>query len=261
MEEVVPRYPGMLGAGNNASLIICDDQTQFCFVLVFFLNYSWTYAMTWSIAKCVYFRHVFGLLDQNSGAYFLNPRLPESSFHPGRNFFNTVLRQRCHLVSHPILLPCTLSSRVFSDYGGALSPLHLIEDPLNSDDEKNYASVASREWCMPAPSIGLPETLHRQPSTISIPPRSSLNPFFGYPTIASLSRPHIVQQGRRRKRDLLLTLSVLWWRRWGSRVIVLLCFLITVSLTRKRLKKVARWMLGVALPAGSTLSMTYDANQ
>jgi retinaldehyde-binding protein 1 len=79
MEEVVPRYPGMLGA-------------------VFFLNYSWTYAMTWSIAKCVYFRHVFGLLDQNSGAYFLNPRLPESSFHPGRNFFNTVLRQRCHLI-------------------------------------------------------------------------------------------------------------------------------------------------------------------
>lgn len=32
MKEVVPRYPGMLGA-------------------VFFLNYSWTYAMTWSIAK------------------------------------------------------------------------------------------------------------------------------------------------------------------------------------------------------------------
>jgi retinaldehyde-binding protein 1 len=209
MEEVVPRYPGMLGA-------------------VFFLNYSWTYAMTWSIAKCL---------------------LPKSAV--ARVFFP----------SREELLQYCSASALPSNYGGALSPLHLIEDPLNSDDEKNYASIASREWCMPAPSIGLPETLHRQPSTISIPPRSSLNPFFGYPTIASLSRPHIVQQGRRRKRDLLLTLSVLWWRRWGSRVVVLLCFLITVSLTRKRLRKVARWMLGVALPAGSTLSMTYDANQ
>lgn len=32
MKEVVPRYPGMLGA-------------------VFFLNYSWTYGVTWSVAK------------------------------------------------------------------------------------------------------------------------------------------------------------------------------------------------------------------
>lgn len=140
-----------------------------------------------------------------------------------------------------------------SDYGGALSPLHLIEDPLNSDDQKNSASIASREWCMPAPSIGLPETLHRQPLSVSIPPRSSLNPFFGYPTVASLSRPHIVQPGRRRKRDLLLTLSVLWWRRWGTRFIILLYFLITFSLTRKRVRRVARWMLGVALPSGSIL--------
>ncbi|KAG2031447.1 CRAL-TRIO domain-containing protein [Suillus americanus] len=201
MKEVVPRYPGMLGA-------------------VFFLNYSWTYAMTWSIAKSL---------------------LPKSAV--GRIFFP----------SREELLQYCSASALPSNYGGALSPLHLIEDPLNSDDQKNSASIASREWCMPAPSTGLPETLHRQPLSVSIPPRSSLNPFFGYPTVASLSRPHIVQPGRRRKRDLLLTLSVLWWRRWGTRFIILLYFLITFSLTRKRVRRVARWMLGVALPSGSIL--------
>lgn len=192
MKEVVPRYPGMLGA-------------------VFFLNYSWTYAMTWSIAKCL---------------------LPNSAV--ARVFFP----------SREELLQYCSASALPSNYGGALSPLHLIEDPLNSDDQKIFASVASREWCMPAPTIGLPETLHWQPSSVSIHPRSPLNPFFGYPTVASLSRPHTVQQGRRRKRDLLLTLSVLWWRRWGKRIKILLYFLIAVSLTRKRVRRVARWMLG-----------------
>lgn len=201
MKEVVPRYPGMLGA-------------------VFFLNYSWTYAMTWSIMK--------SLLPKSAVA---------KVFFPSRE---------------ELLRYCSASA-LPSNYGGALSPLHLIEDPLNSHEQKNCASVASREWCMPAPSTGLPETLHRQPSSVTIPPRSSLNPFFGYPSVASFSRPHTVQQGRRRKRDLLLTLSVLWWKRWGTRVIITLYFLIVVGLTRKRVRRLARWMLGVALPSGSTL--------
>ncbi|KAG2355504.1 CRAL-TRIO domain-containing protein [Suillus spraguei] len=190
MKDVVPRYPGMLGA-------------------VFFLNYSWMYATTWSIAKC--------LLPKSAVARVFFPSREE-------------LLQYCSVSTLP------------SNYGGAFSPLH----PLKSDDQKNCASVASHEWCMPATSIGLPKTLHRQPSSVSIPPRSSLNPFFGYPTVASLSRPHMVQQGRRRKRDLLLTLSVLWWRRWGTRIIVLFYFLIIVGLTRKKVRRVlAQWMLGV----------------
>ncbi|KAG2148742.1 CRAL-TRIO domain-containing protein [Suillus bovinus] len=201
MKEVVPRYPGMLGA-------------------VFCLNYSWTYAATWSIVKC--------LLPKSAVAKVFFPSREE-------------LLQYCSASALP------------SNYGGALSPLHLIEDPLNSDEQKSCASVISREWCMPAPSTGLPGTLHRQPSSVSIPPRSSLNPFFGYPAVASISRPHMVHQGRRRKRDLLLTLSVLWWRRWGTRIIIMLCFLIVVGLKRKRVRRVARWILGVALPSGSTL--------
>ncbi|KAG2065090.1 CRAL/TRIO domain-containing protein [Suillus decipiens] len=189
MKEAVPRYPGMLGA-------------------VFFLNYSWTYATTWSIAKC--------LLPKSAVARVFFPSREE-------------LLQYCSVSTLP------------SNYGGAFSPLH---HPLKLDGQKNCASVASHEWCMPAPSNGLPKSLHRQHSSVSIPPRSSLNPFFGYPTVASLSRPHMVQQGRRRKRDLLLTLSVLWWRRWGTRIIVLFYFLVTVGLTRKKVRRVLAWMLG-----------------
>jgi hypothetical protein len=123
-----------------------------------------------------------------------------------------------------------------SDYGGALSPLHLIEDPLNPEYQNNCPSDGDK--CMPAPRIQLPETLHPQPSSVFIPPRSSLNPFFGYPTLTSVARPHTVQPGRRRKRDLLLTLSILWWKRWGARVIILLYFLIAVSLTRKAVRRI-----------------------
>jgi|SRR6267154_1764395 len=127
-----------------------------------------------------------------------------------------------------------------SDYGGALSPLHLTEDALNAKYQEICASAGSRDMCMPVPNIQLPEILHQQVSSLFIPPRSSLNPFFGYPTLTSLSRPHMVQQGRRRKRDLLMTLSVLWWRRWGARIITLICFLIAVGLARKRVRGVAR---------------------
>jgi len=129
-----------------------------------------------------------------------------------------------------------------SDYGGALSPLHLIEDPLNLEYQTNHASVDSRNKYIPAPTVELPETLNRRPSSVLIPPRSFLNPFFGYHTIASVSRPHILRPTRRRKRDLLLTLSILWWKRWGTHVVILLYFLIAFSLRKTIGRGVARWM-------------------
>src|SRR6267154_4032633 len=82
---------------------------------VFLLNYSWTYARAWSVAKFVYPKHVFVLLDQISiGVYFLILQLPEFSFHPGKSFFNIVLCRHYHLVSHPtILFSYSLSSHAF----------------------------------------------------------------------------------------------------------------------------------------------------
>jgi hypothetical protein len=44
---------------------------------------------------------------------------------------------------------------------------------------------------------------------------SSLNPFFGYPITPSMRPRH----GRRRKRDLLKTLILLWWMKW-KRVLI-----------------------------------------
>lgn len=214
-------------------------------VLVFLLNYSWTYATAWSVTKCVHSRHVFCFLTWILDVSFLILQLPGSSFHQERSFFNTVLHPRYHLVSHPVLFLIQVAYPSFhlSDYGGALSPLHLIEDPLNPGPEyqNNCASYSSRDKCMSAPN----ETLHRQPSSVFIPPRSALNPFFGYPTLTSVSKPHMMQPGRRRKRDLLLTLLILWWKRWGARIITLLYFLIAVGLTRKAVRRIViRWIPG-----------------
>lgn len=48
-----------------------------------------------------------------------------------------------------------------------------------------------------------------------------MNPFFGYPVSSApgLARhPSVpgLRHGRRRKRDLVRTLLVLWWERWGT---------------------------------------------
>lgn len=57
--------------------------------------------------------------------------------------------------------------------------------------------------------------LQRSPSTIALPPFSPRNPFFGYPAIASATSPHTVRHVRKGLRELVRTLAVLWWRRWG----------------------------------------------
>lgn len=182
MKEVVPRYPGMLGA-------------------VFFLNYSWTYGVAWSIAKRI---------------------LPKSAV--ARVFFP----------SREELLDYCSASALPSNYGGTLLPLHRVEDPLRLDEHRVHDHRAHASGSRVRGTFGLRRTTHRKPSSVSIPPRSALNPCFGYPTVASLARPHMVHPTRKRKRDLLLTLSVLWWKRWRARVILLFCFLLAASLVRKR---------------------------
>ncbi|KAG1767424.1 CRAL-TRIO domain-containing protein [Suillus occidentalis] len=192
MKEVVPRYPGMLGA-------------------VFFLNYSWVYGVTWSIVKRI---------------------LPKSAV--ARVFFP----------SREELLDYCSASALPSNYGGTLLPLHLVEDPLrpyeHTHHDHDHRARARASGSRVRGTFGLRGTTHQKPSptSIPIPPRSALNPCYGYPTVASLAQPHMVHPTRRRKRDLLLTLLILWWKRWGARVFILFCFFLAVRFTRKR----ARWM-------------------
>ena len=65
---------------------------------------------------------------------------------------------------------------------------------------------------------------HRKIASLAqISPRSHFNPFYGYPIGASpysrtpAALPYL-RHGRRRKRDLIRTLAILWWEKWRSRV-------------------------------------------
>ncbi|KAF9236354.1 CRAL-TRIO domain-containing protein [Melanogaster broomeanus] len=177
---------------------------------VFLLNYSWMHSGVWSIAKRV---------------------LPSSAL--SRVFFP----------SRDQLLDYCSAATLPAEYGGSLAPLDQIEDPLHFEHQIIHAPPDLR-----APSPRSTDThaqqvpsIKRPPSSVLLPPTSALNPFFGYPVVTSSSTPHIVRQVRRRKRDLLRTLAVLWWQRWGSRAIsfVCVCAMVALIATRARLKRLA----------------------
>ena len=102
-----------------------------------------------------------------------------------------------------------------ADYGGAMSTLDLLDDPLWMQDTTSSSEIVTRdEISTPDPPFG-----KHSYSPTSISPTSILNPFFGYPAFlayGSLSLAH----GRRRKRDLARILILLFWIRWRKVLIV-----------------------------------------
>lgn len=92
--------------------------------------------------------------------------------------------------------PSNLSCSI--DYGGQLDALCNLKDPLRPAQPQSVQS----------PPI-IFERVHRH-----ISPTSILNPFFGYPVHVTEGRPPFLQNGRRRKRDLVRTLTLLLWFRW-----------------------------------------------
>ncbi|KAG8214253.1 CRAL-TRIO domain-containing protein [Butyriboletus roseoflavus] len=173
--DIIPRYPGMLAA-------------------VFLLNYSWLHSGAWSVAKRV---------------------LPSSTV--ARVFFPS----KAQLLSY-----CSAAT-LPAEYGGSLPTLDQIDDALRSAYQTHhlppppppFADLPTASPARPRPlgDISSPSTsdLPRPPSTIALPPLSHRNPFFGYPAIASASSPHTVRHVRKGLGDLVRTLAVLWWRRWG----------------------------------------------
>ncbi|KAF9227013.1 CRAL/TRIO domain-containing protein [Gyrodon lividus] len=180
---------------------------------VFLLNYSWMHSGVWSVAKRV---------------------LPSSAI--SRVFFPS----RAQLLDY--CSPATLPA----EYGGSLPPLDQIEDALRSEYQRMHAPSYPLNYPVSSPRSTDAQVLQgpsikRPPSSVFLPPTSSLNPFFGYPVVTSSSNPHTVRHVRRRKRDLLRTLAVLWWQRWGSRAIglVCVCVLLVVIAPPTRLKRIA----------------------
>lgn len=122
--------------------------------------------------------------------------------------------------------PATLPA----EYGGSLPTLDQIEDALRSEYQRTHTapscpsdfSAASAPASSSSssrstdPKVLQGPSIKRSPSSsVFLAPTSPLNPFFGYPVITSSSSPHTIRHVRRRRRDLVRTLAVLWWQRWG----------------------------------------------
>ena len=79
------------------------------------------------------------------------------------------------------------------------------------------------------------------PSTVplsQLSERSVLDPYFGYP---------VSTHGRRRKRDLVKTLAILFWMRWRTHITVVTCLTIIVFVARVLFRKgVLRFPKGIA---------------
>ncbi|OSD07045.1 CRAL/TRIO domain-containing protein [Trametes coccinea BRFM310] len=173
------------------------------------LNYSWAHSGVWGLVKRV---------------------LPKSAL--SRIFFP----------SRDELLQYIPRSALPQEYGGTLSTLSELEDPLEnviappcelpqpSSSEDSTPHQASSSGLQPIPRIG------------SIPPTSHLNPYFGYPVSGRNTLTPRLRHGRQRKRDLLRTLASLWWSRWKHRVYALLCIaLALVIVTSRRRPRIFGW--------------------
>ncbi|GLB37805.1 putative CRAL/TRIO domain containing protein [Lyophyllum shimeji] len=189
---------------------------------VFMLNYSWVHSGMWSVAKRV---------------------LPESAL--SRVFFP----------SDEELVRFFTPSSLPEDYGGVLPPLKLLDDPLRTQEtplESIFVENGRIEETDP------PSASHR-PASTSLSPTSLINPFYGYPATSSsgsLSLPH----GRRRKRDLARTLTLLFWMRWRKTLVIgLLLAICAIALklwTRGRSGRSLRSFLGQKWLLPSNLGKT-----
>jgi len=103
------------------------------------------------------------------------------------------------------------------DYGGSLPHLHILPDLLN---HRLYPSSTRsrhhRTLSLPSPSTA--DTLTNRPLSLDLvaATHSPANPFFGYPVTPGSMHP---RHGRRRKRDLFMTLTLLWWTRWKRTIV------------------------------------------
>ncbi|KJA20016.1 hypothetical protein HYPSUDRAFT_142747 [Hypholoma sublateritium FD-334 SS-4] len=155
---------------------------------VFMLNYSWTHSGLWTIFKQL---------------------LPESAL--SRIFFP----------SDSELLDYFTPAALPQDYGGNLPSLALLEDPIRPDLPQPLEVPEIAITDMPTVEAPKPALI----SILSLSPTSILNPFFGYPVSTSSTTNHgrpTLRHGRRRKRDLILTLATLFWMRWRKTITVVL---------------------------------------
>ncbi|KAK7000732.1 CRAL/TRIO domain-containing protein [Favolaschia claudopus] len=203
LRDAIPKFPGLLAAA-------------------FMINYSWTHAGIWSIAKRV---------------------LPAPAI--SRVFFPTQQE----------LVDYFSASVLPKDYGGTLASLTELHDPLWADPPSHQPIVSDErkeeELSLSAPPI----VSVKEPSLVTaIPATSLLNPFFGYP-VSSVGGSPSLHHGRRRKRDLARTLLILAWRRWRRHIIACLWAVAIIVTFRKRV-----WLIRTLRRGASIWTITSGSN-
>ena len=122
------------------------------------------------------------------------------------------------------------SYKYTAEYGGDLPRIEDLEDPLRLNNHplpNGFGHPQFTNTPHPVSSQPIPQL----PTHIS--PTSFQNPFFGYPTLSRSSQATpSFQPGRRRLRDLLLTLAKMWWERWRTRVSALLWLVVAIGVAR-----------------------------
>ncbi|KAJ7354666.1 CRAL-TRIO domain-containing protein [Mycena albidolilacea] len=209
LRDAIPKFPGLLAAA-------------------FMINYSWTHAGIWSLAKrsvlpATAISRVFFPTQQELADYFSTSMLPK-------------------------------------DYGGTLASLTELHDPLWNDPPSPQLGVGSGEptaepeSSSSAPSIARIVAEAAAPSITAISATSLLNPFFGYPVSSSGGSPSL-HHGRRRKRDLARTLLILAWRRWRRHLMACVWIFVFVLTVRGR----RAWFIRSSKAVKSIWGVTYGS--
>lgn len=123
-----------------------------------------------------------------------------------------------------------------TEYGGNMGSLASLHNPL----QLVMAHAVSSEPYEPigASTISSEAVTYERPPSLPWTSRTSLlNPFFGYPVSSTSDhRLPLLRHGRRRKRDLLRTLAILFWTRWHSHIIVACCISAACIMLRRRIR-------------------------
>jgi retinaldehyde-binding protein 1 len=213
------------------------------------INYSWTHAGIWSLAKrsvlpATAISRVFFPTQQELADYFSTSMLPKGkSCRPNFIYHNW-----------------TRPNESLTDYGGTLASLTELHDPLWNDPPSPQLGVGSGEPTAEpespssAPSIARIVAEAAAPSITAISATSLLNPFFGYPVSSSGGLPSL-HHGRRRKRDLARTLLILAWRRWRRHLMACVWILVFVLTVRGR----RAWFIRSSKAVKSIWGVTYGS--
>jgi hypothetical protein len=190
-------------------------------------NYTWAHSGMWTVVRSEFSAtETRGRLDRKITVDTFSRRPPSHAYssRPKKTCSTISRRHVCRKVHH---LPHSgFLLLIYSvEYGGSLPPIRELQDPIRAVPTPPMSPVRVRPPSPEPSSSSLPRTISRL-----IAPTSHLNPFFGYPTSRSSNS---LYTPKRTTWQLIRTLVVLLWKRWGGRLRVLMMLLLAVFAARR----------------------------